>query len=428
MKYFYGWRMVSAASGIEFLIAAFLTRSFGLYIAVISNEMGWSKTSLSGAAALLAAVAAIIGPVLGWLIHRFGPQKIISIGIVFLSSGLILLSQVSLIVNFYLSAILLGIGSSLCGYFPLSVALIQWFEKFRSRALSIMSFGAALGGLMVPMMAWSMQHFGWRTTAAYSGILIFIFGLPLAAIIRGRPEDNGDHIDGKAPELSVESITQIHKEISIIQAEFSPAEAIRTGAFWMLAIGMGMAVLVGSAVNVHAITHMTEGLGLSLHTASWIIFTMTFGQMVGIVMGAWLGDMFEKRNVAALCMMTHALGLLCLTFATNIYVLIAFGVFHGVSWGLRGPFMQAIQADYFGRNSIALILGLSATIVSLAQVGGPMIAGVLADLTGNYQLGFCFLALLSALGSLCFFYAVKPLKPITNFDQNINKDDSAPRH
>jgi MFS family permease len=110
-------------------------------------------------------------------------------------------------------------------------------------------------------------------------------------------------------------------------------------------------------------------------------------------------------------MLAHALGMLCLTFANDMTMLIGFGVFHGVAWGLRGPFMQAIRADYFGRNAIGLIMGLSAAIISLGQIIGPMLAGVLADLTGNYQLGFSLLALLSALGSLCFMLATKPLKP-----------------
>jgi MFS family permease len=95
-------------------------------------------------------------------------------------------------------------------------------------------------------------------------------------------------------------------------------------------------------------------------------------------------------------------------------MLMAFGIFHGVAWGLRGPFMQAIRADYFGRNAIGLILGLSAAIIAVGQIAGPMVAGVLADLTGDYQWGFSLLALLSGLGSLCFILATKPVKPVAN--------------
>jgi len=103
--------------------------------------------------------------------------------------------------------------------------------------------------------------------------------------------------------------------------------------------------------------------------------------------------------------------MLCLTYANHMAMLVAFGVFHGIAWGLRGPFMQAIRADYFGRHAIGLILGLSAAIIALGQIAGPMIAGVLADLTGDYQLGFSLLALLAALGSLAFMLATKPTLP-----------------
>ena len=411
MKYFYGWRMVGAACGIQFLLAAFLTQALGLYIAVLSDEMGWSKTTLSGAAALQSVEAAIIGPVLGWVMDRFGPQKMIRVGMIMFSAGLFLLSQVNSVTTFYLSAILMAIGASLGGYFPLSVALVQWFEKFRARALSIMSLGLAMGGLVVPLMAWSMQHWGWRATAAGSGVLVLLTGLPMASIIRRRPEDHGDHVDGIDPAMRAAAAEREGHKAAPAQVEFTVAQALRTRAFWMLAIGHGLALLVVSAVNVHAITHMKEGLGYSVATASWVILIMTFGQLAGVLMGASMGDWFDKRKVSALCMLAHGIGMLCLTFGSHMAMLVAFGVFHGIAWGLRGPFMQAIRADYFGRNAIGLILGLSAAIIAMGQIAGPMIAGVLADLTGNYELGFSLLALLAALGSLSFMLATKPELP-----------------
>ncbi len=399
--------MVGAACAMQFLLAAFLTQALGLYIAVLSDEMGWSKTTLSGAAALQSVEAAIIGPILGWIMDRFGPQNMIRVGLVFFSAGLLLLSQVNVVGSFYISAILMAIGASLSGYFPLSVALVQWFEKFRARALSIMGLGFAMGGLAVPLIAWSMHQWGWRATAAGSGFLVLIFGLPMAGIIRRRPEDHGEHVDGIDPALIVAEQPGGH-EAAPVQVEFTAAQAIRTRAFWMLAIGHGLALLVVSAVNVHAITHMKEGLGYSVANASWVIMIMTFGQIAGVIFGASMGDRFDKRKVAALCMLAHGLGMVCLTFATNMAMLVAFGLFHGFAWGLRGPFMSAIRADYFGRNAIGLILGLSAVIIAMGQIGGPMIAGVMADLTGDYRLGFSLLALLSALGSLSFILATKP--------------------
>jgi MFS family permease len=408
MKIFYGWRMVGAAFGIQFLLAAFLTQAMGLYIAILSEEMGWSKTTLSGAAALQSVESAIIGPVLGWVMDRVGPQLMIRWGMVLFSAGLLLLSQVQSVSVFYGSAILMAIGASLGGYFPLSVALVHWFEKFRARALSLMSLGLATGGLVVPAMAWSMEVWGWRATSIGTGLVVLVVGLPLARIILRRPQDHGEHVDGIPPAPLAESDTS--PGASVAPPDFTAAEALRTRAFWMLAMGHGMALLVVSAVNVHAITHMKEGLGYSVSTSSWVILVMTCFQVGGVLMGAAIGDGFEKRKVAALCMLAHALGLLCLTFAIGIPMLLGFAVLHGVAWGLRGPFMQAIRADYFGRNAIGMILGLSAAIIALGQIGGPMIAGMMADWTGNYRSGFTVLAALSALGSLTFIMATKPVR------------------
>jgi MFS family permease len=73
--------------------------------------------------------------------------------------------------------------------------------------------------------------------------------------------------------------------------------------------------------------------------------------------------------------------------------------------------MQAIRADYFGRRSIGMIMGLSAVIIAIGQVGGPMIAGGFADLTGDYRAGFTVLALLAASGSVVFAVATPPARP-----------------
>ena len=122
-----------------------------------------------------------------------------------------------------------------------------------------------------------------------------------------------------------------------------------------------------------------------------------------------IGDRFQKRFVAAACMLMHSAGLLMLTYATGPVILVVSALMHGVAWGLRGPFMQAMRADYFGRSSIGMIIGLSSLIMVIGQIGGPILAGVFADWTGNYRMGFTILALLAGVGSL-FFLMAKPPK------------------
>jgi len=138
---------------------------------------------------------------------------------------------------------------------------------------------------------------------------------------------------------------------------------------------------------------------------------LPISQMGGVAVGWLIGDRYEKRFIAATCMLMHMCGLLLLTYAQNLAMVLAFAVLHGTGWGLRGPFMQAIRADYFGRSAIGMILGLSLMIIVVGQVGGPMIAGILADLTGNYRLGFTLLALMAGVGSLFFVLAKRPELP-----------------
>src|SRR5215510_9506265 len=93
MRICYGWKMVAAGSALQFLQASLMTQSFGAYVAVLQAERGWSKTALSGAAALQQMEAAILGPLLGWFMDRFGPQYMVRFGVCIFGAGLMLLSQ-----------------------------------------------------------------------------------------------------------------------------------------------------------------------------------------------------------------------------------------------------------------------------------------------------------------------------------------------
>jgi sugar phosphate permease len=404
---FYGWKMVAAGTGLQFLQAALLQYSFGAYVAVIQQERGWSKTGLSGAAALHQVEAALLGPVLGWVIDRFGAQGLIRAGVVVFGAGMMLLSFSESLAGFYAAFVVVALGLSLCGFFPLNVALINWFERKRARALSTMALGLSFGGIAVPLVAWSLQEFGWRATAFGSGVIAIAVGLPLAMVIRRRPEDYGMVVDG-APAAQDESPRAQGEPKA---RDFTAREALRTPAFWLLSLGHGFALLVVGAVNVHAITHMVEGLGYSIGAASLVITLVMLSQMSGIMLGWWIGDRFDKRLIAAACMFGHMAGLLLLTYAAMPAMVLAFAVLHGVSWGLRGPFMPAIRADYFGRSAIGTILGLSFMIVVVGQSGGPLVAGFLADVTGSYRAGFTLLAVLAGLGSAFFLLAKRPALP-----------------
>jgi MFS family permease len=403
-KIFYGWKIVGAGGAMQFFQSLLLNQAFGIYVAVLVEDRGWSKTALAGAAALKSTEVALLGPVLGWAVDRFGSQGLVRAGIVIFGVGFMLLSQIETLAGFYAAFVIVALGSSMFSNFVMSVAIIQWFEKRRARALSALQFGGAVGGLFVFLVAWSIQAFGWRTTAFASGVIAILVGWPLARTIRSRPEEHGETVDGVPPAPK----TAERAEAPPPRRTFSPGEALRTSAFWLISIGHGCSLLVVSAVNVHAITHIKEGLGFSLAQATLVFTLVTAGQFLGVMLGWTIGEKFVKRKVAAACMLMHAAGLLMLTYATGLTMLILSALVHGTAWGLRGPFMQAIRADYFGRTSIGMIMGLSNLVTVVGNISGPIIAGLFADWTGDYRAGFTILAVLAAIGSLFFWLARRP--------------------
>ena len=102
---------------------------------------------------------------------------------------------------------------------------------------------------------------------------------------------------------------------------------------------------------------------------------MTMTSMVGQIGGGFLGDRVDKRLICAAGMVAHCVGLLGITFAASLWQVYVFAIIHGLAWGGRGPLMGAIRADYFGRRSLGTIMGLSAVIVTLGIMSGPVFAG-----------------------------------------------------
>jgi sugar phosphate permease len=265
----------------------------------------------------------------------------------------------------------------------------------------------AVGGILVQLVAVAMTHWGWRWTAFASGLLVLAIGIPLAQVVRHRPEPYGYVPDGGGPDMAPD----VARRPAVPVVNFTAREAVRTRAFWCISLGHGAALLVVSAVMVHLIVHVTERLGYSLRQAASVLALLTVVQLIAQLSGGWAGDRFSKRALVVGCMAGHAVGLLFLAHATAFWMLIVFAVFHGASWGVRGPLMSAIRADYFGAASFGMISGISSMVLMLGMMGGPLIAGILADRTGSYVPGFQILAALAAVGSIFFVLATPPRPP-----------------
>jgi sugar phosphate permease len=277
-----------------------------------------------------------------------------------------------------------------------------------------MQTGMGVGGLMVPLIAWSIAANGWRSTAFWSGALIIVAGLPLCQLFRRRPEDYGEVPDGLRHQeavLQADSDASAKREPHPERVEFTSREAMRTPTFWYISIAHAASLLVVSALQVHLILHLTDGLGYPLQRAASIFALMTAVTMLGQLGGGFLGDRFNMRFLLTSCMIGHAVAIFTLAWARSLPIVVLAVILHGISWGVRGPLQHALRADYFGRGSFGAVLGFSSMILMWGTMAGPLIPGVLADRYGSYQLGFTVLAVLAAAGSVLFLMARRPTPP-----------------
>ena len=410
-RIYHGWKIVGAGSLILALQSALILQAFGNYAVVLQERFGWSRTTISVAYSFNRAESGLLGPLHGWLLHRYGSRRVMRAGAVILAFGFVWFATIDTPVGFVLSFFVIAVGAGLSGFLTVTTETVKWFERKRARALSVTAVGLAAGGLAAPLVVLSLRHFGWRETALGSGLLLGVAMFACASLYGSSPEEKGEPIDGDPAPPERAHDERAVGTVAGGAAHLTAREALRTRAFWLLSFGHASALLVVGSVIAHLSLFLTAEQGFTLQSASFVLAGIPIAQICGMVLGGVLGDRTSKRWLCAGAMWGHVLGLLLLTFATNHWMIWAFVVLHGIAWGLRGPLMSAIRADYFGSTEFGKIMGYTSVILMFGMVGGPLLAGILADTTGSYRIGFTILAILAATGSLLFAIATPPAPP-----------------
>ena len=380
--------------------------SYGAYVVLLQDEFGWSKALVAGAFALTRIESGILGPLQGWLTDKYGPRNVLGVGVVVFGMGFMAFSQITTLLEFYLTFALIAVGSSLGGFATVMVSIVNWFSRHRAKAVALSQVGYSLGGLAVPVVIICLEAFGWRTTAFYSGVMVIVVGFPLVFLVRHRPQDYGELVDGGS-QLNSDGTPMVF----LSGRDFTARQAMRTSSFWLISMGHACALLTVSAIMVHLVSHLTESLAYSLAQAGLVVAALTGFQMLGQIGGGFIGDRFNKQLICVVCMICHTAALLLIGNATELWMVILFTAMHGLAWGIRGPLMVALRADYFGPSSFGTIMGFSSLIVMLGMSIGPIYAGYMADIQGDYVTGFSVLGIGALLGSLCFVFARAPVHP-----------------
>lgn len=411
-KPFYGWVIVGVGFFAQFLTGISF-QAFSTYLVPLGQEFGWSRTALAGPRSITQAEGALLGPVDGYLVDRFGPRVVMSMGVVILGLGMVLFGLVSNIWQYYAVNILMGFGTSFAGLLVVSAAVNSWFRRKRTIAMAISTIGFSLAGIIaVPIIVWIQTTMGWRTAAIASGITMWVIGVPAAMLLKRSPEEMELLPDGDPPgQVEVpETMSRGHPSGGG-KLDFTLREAMRSFTFWFIGIGNGLNTLVMSAVFVHLFVHLEQGVGISRGAAALAFMFMNAINIAGRLVGGFLGDRHPKNFLLAAAMFGTAVSLVLLAFATSIWPVLAFGAIYGFCWGTRTPLVNSVSGDYFGRTSYGKIIGVLHLVSSPFGISGPVLAGLLADIQGHYQTVFLTFAVLATVSATVFFLARPPVVP-----------------
>jgi MFS family permease len=393
-KIFYGWWIVLACSLIVLYVAGIIFYGFTAFFVPIREEFGWSYTQISFAASLRGLEAGIFAPLVGFLVDRFGPRKLMLWGTIIVGFGLILLSFTQSLTTFYTSFLLIGFGAGGCTAVVSTTAVANWFHRKIGLALGVMGSGIGVSGLMILFIVGLIDLYHWRSALVILGLGMWALGIPLSLVVRNRPEHYGYRPDGAVSRPRV----QAH-EIQDKGVEISFGKAVKMRSFLYLNIAEAIRMMALLAVITHVMPYLSS-VGMPRPTAALIAGAIPLISIIGRFGLGWLGDVFDKRYVMAMAICLISLGLLAFSYVHVSWVIVPFLFLFPIGIGgvlvLRG----SIVREYFGRDSFGKMIGIIMGSASVGGIIGPTLAGWVFDTLESYYpiwLGLCGLTCLATV-------------------------------
>jgi len=396
-RVFYGWWLVLATGVIHLWGAGMFFYSFTAFFNPIVEEFGWSYAATSFAASIRSIEGGIASPLVGFAADRVGARRLLLTGSILSGLGFILFSRIHSLWSFYLLFVFLSIGSSLLFPVPGWTAVANWFLKKRGTAFGILSAAIGLGGGLIYLANALITLYGWRLTLIFTGIGYWVIGIPLSLVVRHRPEPYGMVPDGgKSTETVQDTPGKRVGDARGPSEDFSLGEALRTQAFWGIAITITVSSATIHAIIVHVMPYLIS-VDFSRQTASIMASTMVFVSTIGRFGMGWLSNRMDDRHLLAAGMAMQALGLLCLTGANNLWWAALFIVIFGPAFGGVLTLRLTVQAKYFGSRAFGAIQGTLMAIMIIGSVSSPYLTGKCYDIFQDYRLAWFIIAAVNAL-------------------------------
>ena len=426
-KIFFGWWIVLATSIIGFFGTGFVSLGYSVLFKPIASELGLSRAVASMASSIQSVGQGIWAPTGGWASDRYGPRRVMLLGIFCLALGCIMMNFISSLWAFLVAwGLVIGAGFSLGCTIITDKAIINWFVKRSGIAINTKFAIQSLSGLLLlPLIAWLITTQGWRVTCIIAGVVIAVVSFPLVwfFVKPHPPEYYGFLPDGATIKGEAVGANQIidkganHASKAEVVG-FTLRQTMKTPAYWLI-ISLGyISGLVMPVMGVHCIPFLTD-MGINpVKAAAMMGLITTVGVPARLVIG-FIIDRVKTghlRFIMVVGYLMQAIGVTTFLVSKStamIYVwFLLAGIGGAVSFGVQLPMF----ARYFGRKAYGSILGSWQMMNVPIGLVAPIYVGWVYDTTGSYMSIFGLLAPLLAVSGVvaCFILPPKPPAQISD--------------
>lgn len=410
--------MVSAAAVCQFLSGGLYNTGMTVYFLPVSRDLGLGRAAMSFVFTLKSLESGFDGLLMGFLVNRFGARTMVRWGGLVAGLGFIALAFTHDFLSFVLVYIfVLSMGFSAGSNHPLMALLNNWFARHRALAITLGFVGDNIGGaILTPLVGLVVLRAGWREAAILSGLLVPAVFFWVGGLIRDTPESMGLRRDGDPPgEPGAPPLAAARPDAKRVRfhdaADFTTRQALKTRAFWHLAMALGLRQSAKTALHVHLVP-LLVWKGIDETSAIWLVGLFSLGQVVCRVSAAWVADRWSLTGVAAIASVAGACAAAALlvgpqgSAVTGVVFVLLFALAESgnlSSWALIG--------DYFGRTNFATLRGILSLANSPFAVPAPTFMGLVFDRTLAYTWALAPVAVVYVLVSGMYVMLRRPVKP-----------------
>jgi len=405
--FYYGWVVVGASGTAVFARMAPNITTLTIFIYPMSQQLGWSRTLISGSVSAGALAALVLSPAIGWAIDRYGVRTVMVVSMVILGLAMTSLAWATVPFTFYLAYASARVIFHSPAPIGASTVASRWFIKKRGRAIGIIFLCGAIGGLVFTMMSAIMiDQFGIKAAWLSLGIVVLTVAVaPSLFLIVERPEDIG-----LLPDNDQDTPASSAERAASSDDSWTLGETLRCRTFWILFF-MGMAMFcVNTGTNVHIGAYYRDQ-GMTLTSAAVAISFSWVVSAFGSIAWGWVLEKVQARYAYSIVFVILGVSTLYLLTVHNTIGAFGAAAMIGSVSGGSNVIISIMYANYFGRNSLGRIRGISETGVLLGQSTGPLLAGILFDLKGSYTFVFLLFGGIALTCALIVLTAKQPVRP-----------------